>query len=208
MSVMSANGKRFARRLASATIRSCWISWWNRIIVWYLRNCRIARWRKHRRWRRRIDHLASLRFYVFIQVFNMDWHIVENNKIFDGQWLFSLDFPGFVQGCGTRGEFCRRAGAILAFCCFDLIGYRLYVILVIAKIATIARHEPHVQAIFQHVQDREHDIGIEEALSCILIIECGISQTQQKWRKVEEDSSDITVALCIAFQPVQLHRTH
>src|SRR5260221_11342967 len=83
-----------------------------------------------------------------------------------------------------------------------------YVLLIVAKIAAIARREPHVKRVFKRVQYGEGDFSVERIARFFLVGIGAISQTQQEQREVEEDTGDVAIAFGVALDPIKLGGGH
>src|SRR6266704_2577149 len=81
--------------------------------------------------------------------------------------------------------------------------YRFHLLLIVAKIAAIARREPHVERVLKHIEYREDDFSIERIARLFLVAEGAISHAQQEQRKVEEDTRYILITLLVTLKPVE-----
>src|SRR6266567_6546582 len=131
------------------------------------------------RWRRRY-RLARHRCNVVVQIFHMHRDIVDNHEVLAGEFRLALYFSCLVEGDGASGKFCLCSLALFCLGFLQTLLYRLHILLVIAKIATIARREPPVETILKHIQDREDDLSVERIAGFFLVAEGAISKPKQE----------------------------
>src|SRR6266567_2108985 len=105
---------------------------------------------------------------------------IDNHEVLAGEFRLALYLTRLMEGDGTSGKLCLCSLALFRLGFLQALLDGLHVLLIVAKIPTIARREPHIQAILEHIQDRKDDLSIERIAGFLLITEGGVSQAQQE----------------------------